>query len=228
VSSTQQYVDCPNPACAAPAMLELCTRFTQGFGLQLDAQGPSCVRWDDTHCLICGHFSSPYAKRRQGGHDLYDDADWLAAVDRALLQTKRERLPAYLEAQELGMLDILAMRHAVGQLRILSDMDTVQPRFPQVALLRADVAMALPDAFGVAHGEAESEPFARKVRVLGRLLGADASETAPRHCTPSTSHPSWFFYHDAAFIGLLCLEPNRTYRGTLTIDGCLNRLLHAG
>jgi hypothetical protein len=223
----QQAIDCPNPACAAPAALALCIRFAQGFGLQIDATGPHSARWDDIHCLVCGHFSSPYAEARQEGRDLRADADWLAAVDRALVLAKRGRLVAYLEAHELGLFDLLAMRQAVQRLRALSAMAPAQQAFPHVGLLRVDADMALPDIFGVAHGEAESEPFARKVRVLGRLLGAEAAETAPRHCASSEPSPSWFFYHDAAFIGLLRLESNRSYRGTLTIDGCLDRLLHA-
>ena len=49
----------------------------------------------------------------------------------------------------------------------------------------------------------------------------------PAGLAPGSAGPAWFFYGDSSFIGMLCLEPNRTYRGTLTIDGCLDRLLHA-
>lgn len=228
MSPTQQAIDCPNPFCAAPAALGLCTRFRHGFGLQIGADGPRSARWDDTHCLVCGHFSTPYANARQDGRDLRTDATWLAAVDRALRQAKRGRLTAYLEEHELGVFDLLAMRQAVQRLRDLSDMLPMHSMFPHVGLLRVHAEAELPDIFGVAHGEAESEPFARKVQVLGRLLGADTAQTSPRHCTSSEPNPAWFFYCDRSFIGLLCLEPNRSYRGTLTIDGCLDRLLHAG
>ena len=223
----QQPIDCPNSACAVPAALELCIRFTHGFALQLGATGAQSARWDDTHCLVCGHFSSPYAAARQEGRDLRDNAAWLKAVDRALLQAKRGRLVEYLRAHEMGLADLLAMRHAVQGLRDLQAMASVAPTFPQVGLLRFPASLELPDTFGVAHGEGESEPFARKVHVLGRLVGAADAETAPRHVTRSEPGPAWFFYNQDSFVGLLCLEPNRSYRGTLTIDGCLDRLLHA-
>jgi hypothetical protein len=223
----QEAIDCPNSACAVPAALELCIRFAHGFGVQIEASGPRSARWDDVHCLVCGHFSSPYASAHQDGRDLRSDSAWLAAVDRALRQAKRSRLSEYLEEHDLGITDLLAMRHGVQGLRFLEHMAASGPSFPQVGLLRVPAEMELPDMFGVSHGEAESEPFARKVRVLGRLLGAEAAETAPRHCTRHDAQPAWFFYGSDSFIGLLCLEPNRSYRGTLTIDGCLDRLLHA-
>ncbi len=228
MSSRQELIDCPNPACATPAALALCMRFAQGFGLQLAVGGAKAARWDDIHCLVCGHFSSPYAEARQEGRDLRLDRDWLVAVDRALTQAKRGRLYQYLETHELGLMDLLAMRRAVQGLRSLTAMTAAGPTFPHVGLLRVRADADLPDTFGIAHGEVESEPFARKVRVLGRLLGAATAETAPRHCTTTGSQPAWFFYSDESFIGLLYLSPNRSYRGTLTIDGCLDRLLHAG
>lgn len=228
MSPQEQAIDCPNPCCAVPAAVALCARFSHGFGLQLDATGLRAARWDDIHCLVCGHFSSPYAQARQPGRDLSGDAEWLVAVDRALLHAKRGRLSAYLRQHELSVFDLVAMRHAVQGLRNLNDMAAAAPSFPQVGMLRVQAALLLPEMFGVAHGEAESEPFARKVRVLGRLLGAVAAETAPRHCASTQQDLTWFFYSDAAFIGLLALAPNRDYRGTMTIDGCLDRLLRAG
>jgi hypothetical protein len=228
MSPREQAIDCPNPNCAAPAALALCTRFSHGFGLQLDADGPKAVRWDDVHCLVCGHFSSPYVQAREPGRDLSSDPAWLIAVDRALLQAKRGRLHSYLQEHDLSLTDLLAMRQAVQGLRHLLDLAAAAPPFPQVGMLRIAASTPLPEMFGVAHGEAESEPFVRKVRLLGRLLGAVAAETSPRHCTSSQPLPTWFFYSDAAFIGLLALSPNRSYRGTMTIDGCLERLLHAG
>ncbi len=227
MSSHEHAIACPNPACAVPAALALCTRFEHGFGLQLDTAGAHAARWDDVHCLVCGHFSSPYAQVRRDGRDLRDDAAWLAAVDRALRQAKRGRLLDYLVEWQLSLHDLLAMRRAVRGLRVLEAMADGTLSFPQVGLLRVAATADLPDMFGVAHGEGESEPFARKVRVLGRLLGAVAAETVPRHCRSSHPEPSWFFYSDADFIGLLSLRPNRSYRGTMTIDGCLDRLLHA-
>lgn len=227
MSPKQQPIDCPNPTCSTPATLGLCIRFANGFGLQLDADGVHAGRWDDIHCLVCGHYSSPYASGRHEGRDLHADADWLSALDHALVQAKRGRLLSYVREQHLGFADLLAMRQAVQGLRSLAAMASAGPSFPQVGVLRVQAEMQVPDTFGVAHGEAESEPFARKVRVLGRLLGARSAEPTPRYCTGSTPQPAWFFYNEAAFIGLLCLEPNRTYRGTLTIDGCLDRLLHA-
>ena len=224
----QQPIDCPNPACAAPAALNLCARFARASGLQLGPDGPSSARWDDTHCLVCGHFSSPYAENRNDGIAFATDAAWLAGVDRALLQAARGRLHTYLEAQQLGLADLLAMRRGVGRLRALRELTASQPGFPQVGLLRGQPHAVVPERFGVAHGEAESEPFARKVLVLGRLLGGDAAEQAPRHCLPGLPHTGWYFYDGDAFIGLLHVQPNRDYRGTLTIDGCLDRLLHAG
>ncbi|HWE64232.1 MAG TPA: hypothetical protein VHB98_21175 [Chloroflexota bacterium] len=224
----QQAIDCPNLSCATPAALALCIRFAHGFGLQIDATGPHSARWDDIHCLVCGHFSTPYASARQEGRSLLADDTWLVAIDRALRQTKRGRLIDYLTANELDLHDLLAMRQAVQRLSALTELLPTQRRFPHVGLLHVAAEAEVPDMFGVEHGEAESEPFARKVQVLGRLLGADAAETTPRHCTCNEPHPSWFFYHRDAFIGLLCLEPNRSYRGTLTIDGCLSRLLRAG
>jgi hypothetical protein len=127
----------------------------------------------------------------------------------------------------MGVYDLLAMRHAVRGLRELSAMVASAPNFPHVGVLRVQSEMELPEMFGVDHGEAESEPFARKVRVLGRLLGAPRAETSPRYCLRYESHPAWYFYSDDSFIGLLSLEPNRGYRGHVTIDGCLDRLLHA-
>jgi len=227
MSTTQQATDCPNPGCAAPAALGLCTRFTQGFGLQIDAGGSRSGRWDDVHCLVCGHFSTPYAQARHDGKDLLAGEAWLAAVDRALRQAKRGRLLGYLEAERLSMADLLSMRQAVQRLRALHDMAPRRPAFPEVALLRVGIRTAVPEMFGVAHGEGESEPFDRKVRVLGRLLGADAAEAQPRHVRRVAAQAGWFFYQGDAFIGLLALGPNRSYRGTLTIDGCLDRLLHA-
>jgi hypothetical protein len=201
-------------------------RFANGFGIQIGADGAHGARWDDVHCLVCGHFSSPYASARRQGEDLGADSRWLKALARALRQCGQGTLSAYLIEKELGLVDLLAMRRGVLGLRVLEGMSAA-PGFPQVGLLRAHADLELPERFGVAHGEAESEPFARKVRVLGRLLGAEEAATAPRHCTPSDPQPGWFFYHQDAFVGLLRLEPNRSYRGTLTIDGCLNRLLHA-
>jgi hypothetical protein len=208
--------------------LALCTRFSHGFGLQLDAEGPRAARWDDVHCLVCGHFSSPYVQAREQGRDLSSDPAWLIAVDRALLQAKRGRLHSYLQKHDLSLVDLLAMRQAVQGLRDLQDLSASAPTFPQVGMLRVEAATPLPDVFGVAHGEAESEPFVRKVRVLGRLLGAVAAETSPRYCASTQPLLTWFFYSDSAFIGLLALSPNRSYRGSMTIDGCLDRLLHAG
>lgn len=225
--ATQQAIDCPNRHCATPAALALSTRFALGFAVQIDATGPHSARWDDIHCLVCGHFSTPYATARQEGRDLQADDAWLMAVDRALRQAKRGRLLDYLAANDLGLLDLLAMRRATQRLRALADLAPEQRLFPHVGVLRVAADAELPDMFGVAHGEAESEPFARKVQVLGRLLGADVAETTPRHCASSEPYPTWCFYQHDAFIGLLCLGPNRSYRGTLTIDGCLNRLLHA-
>lgn len=224
----QQAIDCPNSTCATPAALALCTRFTYAFGMQIDPEGARSARWDDVHCLVCGHFSSPYASgARQDGRDVSDDATWLGSVDRALRQAKRGRLPGYLEQHELGLADLLAMRKSVQRLAVLECAAAEGHAFPHVGVLRVSTEAELPDIFGVAHGEAESEPFARKVHVLGRLLGADTAETEPRHCAFPESHSSWFFYHDDSFVGLLCLEPNRSYRGNLTIDGCLQRLLRA-
>jgi hypothetical protein len=176
---------------------------------------------------VCGHYSSPYASNDREGRDLRADADWLTALDRALIYAKRGRLLGYIREHSLGFADLLAMRHAVQGLRSLEAMAGALPAFPHVGVLRVQAGMEVPDQFGVAHGEAESEPFARKVQVLGRLLGAQSAESAPRHIRGATPQPAWFFYNDADFIGLLCLQPNRSYRGTLTIDGCLNRLLHA-
>jgi hypothetical protein len=223
----QSAIDCPNPACATPAVLGLCTRFSQGFGLQLGVRGTSPARWDDTHCLVCGHFSSPYAAAHNPGRDLREDREWLAAVERALSQTRAERLSTYLAIHEMGIYDLLAMRNAVQGLRELSAMAASAPKFPHVGVLRVQCDTELPDVFGIDHGEAESEPFARKVRVLGRLLGAGSAETSPRHCMRQGSPPAWYFYSDRSFIGLLDLEPNRGYRGHITIDGCLERLLHS-
>ena len=225
--SVQQFIDCPNPACATPAALELCVRFAVGLGLQIGREGTRSARWDDTHCLVCGLFSSPYARTGQAGRDLRDSVAWLAALDRALATAKRGRLAAYLKDRQLGIADLLAMRQAVVRLHSLAAYQAGEHAFPHIGLLRVQAA-DLPDTFGVAHGEAESEGFARKVQVLGRLLGAQSAETAPRHCAQGEPHISWFFYGDEEFIGLLTLEPNRGYRGTMTIDGCLNRLLHAG
>jgi len=222
----QIAVSCPNPFCAAPASLGLCTRFASGFGLQLGQGGTRSARWDDTHCLVCGHFSSPYSGPDRQGSDLRSDANWLQAVDRALVQTVPSGLASFLAARDLGVHDLLAMRHAVQGLRDLDVLAATVPGFPQVGLLRVFAGMDLPDRFGVSHGEAESEPFARKVRVLGRLLGATSAEGSPRYCAGYEPPPSWYFYADDAFIGLLHLEPNRGYRGQLTIDDCLSRLLH--
>ncbi|HVA92025.1 MAG TPA: hypothetical protein VNL71_19535 [Chloroflexota bacterium] len=227
MSRRQQLIDCPNDACATPAALGLTSCFTHGFGIQLDADGAHAARWDDIHCLVCGHFSTPYASARREGADLGADSRWLAALDRALRQSGLGALSEYLMEKGLGLPDLLAMRHGVLGLRSLADMSAAAPGFPQVGLLRVRAELGMPEMFGVAHGEGESEPFARKVRVLGRLLGAEEAETAPRHCAPSDSQPGWFFYHTDSFVGLLRLEPNRTYRGTLTIDGCLGRLLRA-
>jgi hypothetical protein len=223
----QFAIDCPNPACATPAALSLCTRFAQGFGLQLDASGTRSARWDDTHCLVCSHFSSPYASANHPGRDLRSDLDWLKAVERALAQSRAERLSAFLALHDMGVYDLLAMRHAVQGLRDLSEMVAAAPNFPHVGKLHFHHDVGLPELFGVDHGEAESEPFARKVRVLGRLIGAPSAETAPRHCLRQEPRPAWYFYSDDDFIGLLSLEPNRGYRGHVTIDGCLDRLLHA-
>ncbi len=227
MSPKQQPVDCPNPNCSTPAALGLCIRFANGFGLQLDAGGAHAGRWDDIHCLVCGHYSSPYASGDRAGRDLHVDAVWLNALDRALIHAKRGRLLGYLREHSLGFADLLAMRHAVQGLRSLAAMASAAPSFPHVGVLRADTGMQVPEQFGVAHGEAESEPFGRKVQVLGRLLGAQSAEPTPRHCSGATPKPTWFFYNEAEFIGLLCLQPNRSYRGTMTIDGCLDRLLHA-
>lgn len=227
MSPRQQPIDCPNDACATPAALGLCIRFAHGFGIQFGAEGAQAARWDDIHCLVCGHFSSPYASARQQGADLRADSRWLAALGHALRQCGQGTLSTYLMEHELGLADLLAMRRGVLGVRFLEGLSAAAPGFPQVGLLRARADMDLPEQFGVAHGEAESEPFARKVRVLGRLLGAEEAITMPRHCAPSDPQPGWFFYHEQAFIGLLRLEPNRSYRGTLTIDGCLDRLLHA-
>ena len=223
----QQATDCPNPCCATPAALGLCTHFSQGLGLQINAGGSISGRWDDVHCLVCGHFSTPYAQARHEGKDLLTGDAWLAALDRALRQAKRGRLLEYLGAERLNMADLLSMRQAVQRLRALHDLAPHRPAFPEVALLRVGVREAVPEMFGVAHGEGESEPFDRKVRVLGRLFGADAAEAQPRHVSRVATQTGWFFYQGDAFIGLLALGPNRSYRGTLTIDGCLDRLLHA-
>ena len=226
MSRRQQLIDCPNDACATPAALGLTSCFTHGFGIQLDADGAHAARWDDIHCLVCGHFSTPYASARREGADLGADSRWLAALDRALRQSGLGALSEYLMEKGLGLADLLAMRHRVLGLRSLAEMSAMTPGFPQVGLLRVHADLEVPEMFGVAHGEAESEPFARKVRVLGRLLGAEAAETAPRYCATGDTKSGWFFYHDAEFVGLLRVEPNRAYRGTLTIDGCLDRLLH--
>ncbi|HVC79083.1 MAG TPA: hypothetical protein VNL35_01085 [Chloroflexota bacterium] len=228
MSPRQQPIDCPNDACATPAALGLTACFTNGFGIQIEADGAHTARWDDVHCLVCGHFSTPYAGTRRKGDDLGPDSRWLAALGRTLRQCGHGALSEYLMEKGLGLADLLAMRHRVLGLRSLADMSAMAPGFPQVGLLRVHADLEVPEMFGVAHGEAESEPFARKVRVLGRLLGADEAETSPRHCAPSDPQPGWFFYHTDSFVGLLRLEPNRTYRGTLTIDGCLGRLLRAG
>jgi hypothetical protein len=203
-------------------------RFANGFGIQIEADGAHGARWDDIHCLVCGHFSSPYAEARREGSDLRPNGVWLAALSRALRQSGQGALSTYLMEHGLGLADLLAMRRRVLGLRALAAMSAAMPGFPQVGLLRIPTDPDVPDIFGVAHGEAESEPFARKVRVLGRLLGAEAAETAPRHCAASDTTSGWFFYHEAEFVGLLRVEPNRAYRGTLTIDGCLDRLLHTG
>lgn len=225
---TQHAIDCPNPHCSAPAALGLCTRFARGFGLEIDASGPHSARWDDVHCLVCGHFSTPYASARQDGRDLRADDAWLAAVDRALRLAKRGRLAPYLEANQLGIVDLFAMRRAVQRLRTFAALAPQERAFPHIGLLRVAAGAQLPEMFGVAHGEAESEPFERKVHVLGRLLGADTAETSPRLCASSEPRRTWYFYRSAALIGMLALAPNRSYRGTLTIDGCLTRLLQAG
>lgn len=227
MSSVQQGIDCPNLACATPAALGLCTRFAVGLGLQIGRDGTESGRWDDTHCLVCGLFSSPYAQTSHPGRDLRSPVAWLSAVDRALVTAKRGRLDAYLEANELGIADLLAMRQAVRRLQVFAAYGPSDHGFPHIGLLRVGAAADVPDTFGVAHGEAESEGFARKVQVLGRLLGARSTETSPRLCAPSEPHFGWYFYRDEDFIGLLTLAPNRGYRGTMTIDGCLNRLLHA-
>jgi hypothetical protein len=224
----QQAIDCPNDRCAVPASLGLCMRFANGFGIQIEADGAHGARWDDTHCLVCGHFSSPYAEARREGNDLSSNGAWLAALTRALRQSGHGELSAYLINHGLGLADLLAMRRCVLGLRSLVAISAAVPGFPQVGLLRIPADQDLPDMFGVAHGEAESERFARKVRVLGRLLGAEAAETTPRHCAGGDTKSGWFFYHDTEFVGLLRVEPNRAYRGTLTIDGCLDRLLHTG
>ena len=226
--AVQHFIDCPNPACATPAALRLCTRFAVGLGLQIGRDGARSTRWDDTHCLVCGLFSSPYTQTSRPGRELRAAVSWLAALDRALTTAKRGRLAPYLEDNELGIADLLAMRQAVQRLHALTSYQAGDHAFPHVGLLRVPAATDVPDTFGVAHGEAESAGFARKVQVLGRLLGAQSAETAPRHCAPGDSHFGWFFYGDDDFIGLLTLVPNRGYRGTMTIDGCLNRLLHAG
>lgn len=223
-----QAIDCPNDACAVPASLGLCMRFANGFGIQIEADGAHGARWDDVHCLVCGYFSSPYAGVHREGDDLRANSAWLTALARALRLSGHGALSEYLMEQGLGLTDLLAMRRCVLGLRALAEMSAAVPGFPQVALLRVHADLELPDIFGVAHGEAESEPFARKVRVLGRLVGAETAETTPRHCAAGDGKPGWFFYHETEFVGLLRVEPNRAYRGTLTIDGCLDRLLHAG
>jgi hypothetical protein len=195
--------------------------------MRIGHAGVSPARWDDTHCLICGHFSSPYAKTKEPGVNLASDREWLEAVERALALARSEHLSSFLALHEMGVYDLLAMRHAVQGLRDLSEMSALAPGFPQVGLLRGSTDVAFPAIFGVAHGEAESEPFARKVRVLGRLLGARSAETTPRYCKGTQQGPAWYFYGESEFIGLLRLEPNRGYRGHITIDGCLDRLLHA-
>jgi hypothetical protein len=226
MSATQSARDCPSSRCAAPAVLGLCTCFAHGFGLRVSGGGVGAARWDDTHCLICGHFSSPYAGVERLGSDLRDDTAWLQAVEHALAQARLGSLAGFLARQEIGRPDLLAMRRGVRGLRELRQM-TARPEFPQIGRLSVGAAMNMPPVFGLAHGEAESEPFARKVRVLARLLGAGSAETAPRHCRAGEGRPAWYFYGGESFVGLLSLEPNRDYRGKLTIDGCLDRLLHA-
>ncbi len=184
-------------------------------------------RWDDTHCLVCGHFSSPYTGIERLGRDLNSDSAWLSAVDRALHQARKAGLGVFLAMHDLDSHDLLAMRRATQGLRTLRDMLESVPSFPQVGLLRVQIDADVPGVFGVAHGEAESEPFARKVRVLGRLLGAQSAESAPRHCAGVEAHLSWYFYDRDTFMGLLSVDRNRGYRGSETIDGCLDRLLHA-
>jgi hypothetical protein len=228
MSPGQRSVDCPNPTCAAPAALALCTRFASGFGVRIGGAGLSPARWDDTHCLVCGHFSSPYSQTKQPGASLESDRDWLDAVDRALVLARSQHLSSFLAFHDMGVYDLLAMRHAVRGLRDLHEMSALAPTFPHVGLLRGSAGAPFPQVFGVAHGEAESEPFARKVRVLGRLLGANSAETSPRYCTGPEQGTAWYFYGESEFIGLLRLEHNRGYRGHVTIDGCLDRLLNAG
>jgi hypothetical protein len=226
MSSKQVAIDCPNSRCAVPTALALCTRFSSGFGLQLSEGRMEASRWDDTHCLICGLFSSPYTGIERPGRDLTVDSTWLAAVDHALQQVRRSGLAVFLAMHDLDSHDLLAMRRATQGLRVLHDMMASTPSFPQVGVLRVQSDADLPDVFGVAHGEVESEPFARKVRVLGRLLGAQSAEQAPRHCAGSAAHPSWYFYDQDTFMGLLRVDRNRGYHGHATIDACLDRLLH--
>ncbi len=184
-------------------------------------------RWDDTHCLVCGHFTSPYTGIERTGRDLTADHAWLLAVDRALRQARRGDLAVFLAMHDLDSRDLLAMRRACTGLRLLHEMLASTPSFPQIGLLRVQTDADLPEVFGVAHGEAESEPFARKVCVLGRLLGAQSAEPAPRHCSASEAHPSWYFYDRDTFMGLLTVDRNRGYHGSETIDACLDRLLRA-
>jgi hypothetical protein len=227
MSSREVATDCPNPNCATPAALGMCVRFSTGFGLQVSGGHMEASRWDDTHCLVCGQFSSPYTGIERPGRDLTSDPAWLLAVDRALLQTRRGGLAIFLALHELDSQDLLAMRRAGQGLRMLQDLLATTPSFPQVGLLRVQTAADVPAIFGVAHGEAESEPFASKVRVLGRLLGAQSAESMPRHCSASDTHPTWYFYTRDAFVGLLSVDRNRDYHGSETIDVCLDRLLRA-
>jgi hypothetical protein len=185
------------------------------------------TRWDDTHCLVCGHFSSPYTGIERPGRDLTADSAWLAAVDRALRQARRAGLAVFLAMNDLDSRDLLAMRRASQGLRMLHELLASTPSFPQVGLLRIQTEADVPDIFGVAHGEAESAPFASKVHVLGRLLGAQSAESAPRHCTASEPHPTWYFYDRDMFMGLLSVDRNRDYHGSETIDACLGRLLRS-
>jgi hypothetical protein len=226
MAQMQASIDCPNPCCAAPALLDLCVRFSNGFGLQVGQGQTRAARWDDTHCLVCGQFSSPYAGVERKGQDLRSDSEWLHAVEHGLVQARATGLSSFLALHDMGVYDLLAMRYAVQGLRDLQEMAAAAPTFPQVGRLRVQRTADLPEMFGISHGEAESDPFVRKVRVLGRLLGAQSAETSPRHCKGAEAHPAWYFYTDSAFIGLLHLEPNRGYRGHVTIDGCLDRLLH--
>ena len=227
MSSSQVTIDCPNPKCAAPAALALCTRFSTGFGLQVSGARMETSRWDDTHCLVCGYFSSPYTGIDRPGRDLASDPVWLAAVDRALGQARRTGLSPFLAMHDLDSRDLLAMRRASQGLRMLREMLAATPSFPQVGVLHVQTDADVPEVFGLEHGEAESVPFARKVRVLGRLLGAQSTEPTPRHCMTSEGHPTWYFYDRETFMGLLSVDRNRGYHGSDTIDGCLDRLLRA-